>query len=47
MVRTFWVVLQDVHVEVCIDEQDVQLALEWQELGRDDFHLRTRFSKQR
>jgi hypothetical protein len=39
MIRTFRVVLQHVDVKVCIDDEDVQLTLEWQELSRHDFHM--------
>jgi hypothetical protein len=39
MIRTFRVVLQHVDAKVCVDDENVQLALERQELSRHDFHL--------
>jgi hypothetical protein len=47
MIRTFRIVLQYVDVKICINDENVQLALEWQELGRHDLHLRARLSEQR
>lgn len=39
MIRTFRVVLQYVDVKICVDDENVQLALERQELSRHDLHL--------
>ena len=46
-IRTLGVVLQYVHVEVRINDKDVQLTLERQKLGRNDFHLRSRLAEKR
>jgi hypothetical protein len=45
-IHTLRIVLQDVHVEICVDDEDIQLTLEWKELGRYNLHLRSRLAEE-
>jgi hypothetical protein len=47
MILTLRIVLQYMDVKICINDEDVQLALKRQEFSRHDLHLRARLSEQR